>query len=314
MSPQPSLYQIQAGPQSGQLSVQPVWSQSDSEPVAPGYSHLFPLPVGEALYLIGVDASTQKTTALSVQSRPPWFTPAESQIDLGGKCDQIEPFVIGNIPHLLTYVSKSGEFAFFPITRDLKAESPYRYSRNHEPGVTAGFDVTMPITIFGAVYYLCYSFAEGTVAIYSLDVTATSPKGTPPLVSNYVWLHQWARKWTRFAFFQLGGENFFFKINVGKLNVNIDHVTDDPSQGTVEVGTELQLQLENALEVDIARTFYLDGGDPYLITYMDDGATSFHRIRGDCQGWTTQATLTTVAGATQIVPLQIGDQCFVLFY
>jgi hypothetical protein len=311
MSAQPTLYQIQPGPQNGQLSVESVWTEDGTGPLASGYSQLFPLPVKDSLYLIGVGGD-KKATAFSVQSRAPWIVPTASQLDLGGPWDIIEPFVIGNIPHLMAYASKNGKFSFFPITDELKSEPPYNFARNHEPGVTAGFDVAYPFTIFGMVYYLCYSFATGKVAIYSLSMTASSPQGTPPLVSKYVWIHQWARNWTRFAFFQLGGENFFFKINVGpKPNVNIDHIQDDPTQGTVEVGS--YLHLENSSKIDIARPFYLGGGDPYFITYMKDGTTTFNRFRGDCQGWTTEASLNTVKDATQIVPLQVGDQCFVLF-
>lgn len=312
MSAQPSLYQIQPGAQIGQLSVQKVWSQSGSGPLASGYNQLFPLTIKGDVYLVGVDGDN-KATAFRARNSAGWFAPAESQIDLGGAWDIIEPFVIGNIPHLMAYESKKGQFSFFPITDDLKSLSPYTYARNHEPGITAGYSVAQPITIFGMVYYLCYSFDTGKVAIYSLDVIASSPAGTPPLMSNYSWIHQWARDWTRFAFFQLGGENFFFKINVGKSpNVNIDHVTDDPTQGTVEVGSHLQL--DNAMEIDIARAFYLGGGDPYFLTYVKDGTTEVNRFRGDCLGWSTEASLNTVEDATQIVPLQIGDQCFVLFY
>ncbi|HYN89226.1 MAG TPA: hypothetical protein VER55_11875, partial [Ardenticatenaceae bacterium] len=94
---------------------------------------------------------------------------------------------------------------------------------------------------------------------------------------------------------------------------NIDHFLDDPSQGTVEVGT--QLDLHNALELDFGGSFYLGHGDPYFLTYMQkDGATTFNRFWGNCQGWTTEASQTTIAGATHIVPLQLGDQCAVLFY
>ncbi|HYO49442.1 MAG TPA: hypothetical protein VEW94_06290 [Chloroflexia bacterium] len=312
MSTQPTLYMVQPGSQTDQLSVEQVWAQSGSGPLAPGYSHLVPVTVGGVSYLIAVGSDGGQATAFRVQDSDPWLTPVDAKIDLGGTWDIIEPFVIGNQPHLLAYAAEHGQLAFFPVGDDLSLLSPYRYSRPHEPGSTAGFSVVKPITIFGAVYYLCYSFKNGTVSIYSLSVTATSPTGTPPLFSNYVWLHTWARNWTRFAFFQLGGENFFLKTNVGKLNVNIDHIQDDPSLGTVEVGT--QLELENALELDIVRPFYLGGGDPYFLTYMKDGTTTFNRFQGDCQGWRTQARLTTVSEATQIVPIQFGTRCYVLFY
>lgn len=311
MSATPTLYAINPGPGRDQLSLETLWTQDGDGPLASGYSQMFSLRMKDQLYLVGV-AADGSATAFSVQSRAPWLVPAESKLDLGGPWDIIEPFVIGNQQHLLAYGSKSGQFSFIPIGHGLTSEPPYHYQRNHAPGTTAGFDVAYPITIFGMVYYLCYSFSTGTVAIYSLSVTATSPAGAPPLVSNYVWLHQWARSWTRFAFFQLGGENFFFKINVGpKPNVNIDHVQDDPTQGTVEVGSNLHL--DDSGKIDITRTFYLGNGDPYLITYVKDGSTTFNRFNGNCRGWTTEASLKTVEGATQVVPLQLGDRCLVLF-
>jgi hypothetical protein len=305
---------IQPGSQADQLDVEQVWTQiwtpNADVPLQPGYSHIVPITVRGLSYLIAVGDNGQ-ATVFHVENCA-WPTRVDAKIDLGGTWDIIEPFVIGNNPHLLAYSAEHGQLAFFPVSDDLTLLPPYRYSRPHEPGSTAGFSVVKPITIFGAVYYLCYSSENGTVSIYSLAVTATSPAGTPPLFSNYVWLHTWARDWTRFAFFQLGGENFFLKTNTGKLNVNIDHIQDDPSLGTVEVGT--QLELENALELDIVRPFYLGGGDPYFLTYMKDGTTTFNRFQGDCQGWRTQARLTTVSGATQIVPIQSGDRCCVLFY
>ena len=310
MSPQPTLYRVQPGEVYAALSVEQVWAQDGTAPLATGYRHLFPLSAGSGLHLIGVDEAGA-ASAFSVDAADPWIAPVDSQLDLEGQWDVIEPFVIGNVPHLLAYTSEDGQFSFIPIDADLRSRPPYRYSRRREPGITAGFDVTAPISIAGAVYYLCHSFDGGQVYIYSLAVTSSSPDDRAPLISNPVWLHHWARRWTRFAFFELGGESFFLKTNVGRLNVNIDHVRDDPSQGTVEVGT--YLDLEDALDLSIVRPFYLGGGDPYFLTYMTDGTTTFNRFHGDCQGWTTEARLSTVADATQIVPLQVGDGCYVLF-
>jgi hypothetical protein len=95
--------------------------------------------------------------------------------------------------------------------------------------------------------------------------------------------------------------------------VNIDHLDDNPTLGTGEAGSYLQSQLPDALEIDLARAFYL-AGDPHLLPYKSDGTTDFYRVRGDCQGWTKFASLSTVAGATQVVPYQIGDRTYVLFY
>lgn len=311
MSADPTLYSVRPSSTAGQLAMEVVWSQRGADPLANGYQHLIAVTVAGALHLIGVH-DTGEADVFRVSAGDPWITQVDSHLDIGGPYDVIEPFVIGNVPHLLAYTSKAGEFAFFPLADDLTAKPPYRYSRQREPGVTVGFDVAHPITIDGAVYYLCYSFDGGQVNIYSLSVTASAPGDRAPLVSAPVWLHHWARRWTRFAFFELGGENFFLKTNVGRLNVNIDHVHDNPADGTVEVGT--YLDLDDALELDIVRSFYLGSGDPYFVTYMRSGKTTVNRVNGDCQGWITERRLDAVADAEQIVPIQLGETCCLLFY
>lgn len=310
MSPPPTLYSVKPSATAEALAVEQVWTQDGSSPLASGYRHVLPITVGGAPHVIALDGANE-ASALRIEDKDPWVAPVDSHLDIGGPWDIVEPFVIGNVQHLLAYTSQDGAFAFIPLTDDLHTKPPYRYSRRHEPGVTTGFDVAHPIVIDSATYYLCYSFDGGQVYIYSLSVTSSSPSGQAPLVSNPVWLHQWARRWTRFAFFELGGETFFLKTNVGRLNVNIDHVHDNPADGTVEVGT--YLHLDDALALDIVRAFYLGAGDPYFLTYMKDGRTTLNRFHGDCKGWTTQARLTTVADATRIVPIQIGEACHVLF-
>jgi hypothetical protein len=262
--------------------------------------------------LIAVDGATHETTAFEVQASTPWIKPVESHLDLEAPFDLIKPFLLGNVPHLLTYASEPGQFAFYPVVDDLSSKPPFRYVRRRGPAATNGFDVAAPMDVGGAVYYLCYGSESGRVIVYSLTVTASSPSDRAPLASAPVWVHQWARRWVRFAFFQLGGGNFFLKTNVGRLNVNIDRVLDDPADGTVEVGT--QLDLEDALELDIVRAFYLEGSMPYFLTYKKNGRTTFNRFHSDCRGWTTEARLSCVRGATQIVPLQIGNTCHMLFY
>jgi hypothetical protein len=149
--------------------------------------------------------------------------------------------------------------------------------------------------------------------IYLLEVTATGFEGMAPLRSRAVWVHAWAPNWARFAFFRLGNGTYFLKTNVGRLNVNIDHVMDDPSQGAHEVVRFLDLP--DALELDIVRPFTSAAGDPYFLTYIAaDGRTTVNRFRGDARGWTTEARLSTVTGATHALPLHLGPDRYVLFY
>jgi hypothetical protein len=303
------LMSVRPAAERGSLSVDEVWKQDVDGPLG-NYSHVFPLAVGRELHLVCVDGDGA-ASAFRVRDDHAWIVPVESELRLGGPWDIVQPFVLGNVPHVLAYASEMGHFAFYPIGSDLRSEAPFRFTRRRGPDATAGFDVTQPMNIRGAVHYLCYSSATGRVLIYSLAVTATSPPDTAPLASASVWVHQWAPQWERFAFFELGAGTFFLKTNVGRLNVNIDKVIDNPSEGTVEVGT--YLDLDNALELDIVRSFYVEDA-PYFVTYMKDGTTTLNRFHADCQGWTTEATFTAPRDVAHVVPLQLRDTCHLLFH
>lgn len=315
--PQPTLYRVQAGAKREQLSVETVWLQKGPEPLATGYKQLVALAVAGENYLVAFD-SKGSGSLFRVNAKAPWIEPAAATINLGGEYDIVEPFILGDAPYLLAYETTKGLFSFIPIANDLSSQPPYKFSHPRVP-LTAGFTMTQPIVVNSLVYVLCYSFTTGNVNIYSLSVTSTpqpgSPPGAPALLALPVSVHQWAKSWTRFVFFTLGGETLFFKINVGpKLNVNIDRVLDDPSLGTVEVGTRLQDQIEDPKKVDIAESFTMNGGDPYFVTYMKTGMTTWNRIHGDCQGWTREAAVVAVKDATQIVPYRLGNDNYVLFY
>jgi hypothetical protein len=303
------LVRVRPGAERASLSVDEIWKQ-DADGALGTYSHVFPLTVRRETYLVGVDGDGT-AGAFRVHDGDAWVVPVESQLRLQGPWDIVEPFVLGNIPHVLAYAAEAGQFAFYPIGGDLRSHPPYEFARRRGPDATSGFDVAQPMNIRGAVHYLCYGAETGRVLIYSLAVTARSAPNAAPLASESVWVHQWARQWKRFAFFELGGGTFFLKTNVGRLNVNIDKVLDSPCEGTVEVGT--YLDLDNALDLDIVRPFYVEDA-PYFVTYMKDGTTTLNRFHADCQGWTTEATYTAPRDVADVVPLQLGDDCYLLFH
>jgi len=312
----PTVYSVNPASKRDTLAVKRVWSQDGKSPLETGYEQIVPLNVAGQDFLLAFNAKGNGS-AFRVTAKSPWIEPVASKIALGGAADIVEPFVIGLQPHLLSYVADSGTLSFIPIADDLSSQPAYNFARKRAP-VTTGYTVVKPLVFNGLVYVLAYGFTTGEVDIFSLQVTATlqpgARPGTPPLLMRPVWIHQWAKNWTRFAFFTLGLENFFFKINVGKVNVNIDHINDDPSTGTVEVGTYLQNQLDDPKGVEIVAPFTLSGGDPHFVTYRRDGKTDFFRIHSDCQGWTKQAELDGGKGVNLIVPYQVGDQHFQLFY
>jgi hypothetical protein len=242
-----------------------------------------------------------------------------SELRINRKWDLLETFVLGNAPYLVAYRATQGIFEIYPVYPDFTTGVPYRFFRNHEPGITAGFDTVKFFSAQGKVAYLGYNQTTGAVGIYSLDATATSPpvtpatpNGTAPLLSLNVWSHTWAPGWTRFAFFQFGGSNFFLKTNVAKPNVNIDHVMDSLSDGTVEVIS--QLNLEDAQNLTFVEPFTMGNGDPYFITYRPDGIVTVERFHGNCLGWTRVAKKKKVpVRAAQLVPIKTEDmQLFAL--
>jgi hypothetical protein len=314
---QPTVYSVKRVGTSSVLAIDEVWAQREANPLSANYRHLFAMIVDDRTILIGIDAATHTASAFHVQFGEEWITPIASHLELGGPWDLVAPFMIGNIPHLLTYFSSptssdTRQFAFYPLDSHLRARPPYSYRRTRPPGITSEFTVVQPITVRGAVYYLCYGFDTGRVLIYSLAVTAQSPDGRPPLVSQVACEQHWAPKWTRFAFFQLGGSTYFLKTNVGRLNVNIDKVHDAPSEGAIQIAS--RLRLDDALALDLIRSFYVERCEPYFLTYKKDGTTNFNRFHPDLKSWTTEATTTCLANATQIVPMQSDSGIYVLFY
>ena len=201
----------------------------------------------------------------------------------------------------MCYRASDGTFAFYKLA--LPLASPVTFSLIHNPGMTRGYTTAKPFLTPRGAAFLGYNQADGSVALYSFADAQANP--------TCVWAHQWAKGWTRFAFFQFGGENFFFKTNVAKLNVNIDHVLDGLTAGTVQVGTNLPL--ENALALTVVETLTLANGDPHFVTYMPDGVATLNRFNGNCQGWTPLAAWNSVPDATHVVPFLIGTDAFVLF-
>jgi len=317
-SPQPTIYSIVPSDKPDALTVKSVWSQSGRGPLAAGFVHLIQFTRKGTPYLLGVNAKGT-TAAYRLRPKAPWVEPVKAKIDLGGPCEILQPFAIGDRLHLLAYSSKpnapgarAGLLKFFAIGNDLSSSTPFEYFRHRPPGITTGWTVLQPITYLNKVYYATYGFDTGAVDLFSISVTAASAGGAPPLDTENVWSWTWAKGWTRFAFFQFGGENFFLKTNTLVPNVNIDHLDNNPNSRSDEVGT--QLNLEDAQKLDIVRAFYQAGGAPYFLTYMKSGKTTFNRVHGDCLDWTTEARLAAVEGASQIVTYRIGGQSFALFY
>jgi len=300
------------------FALQPVWHGGAGELLA-GCTAMASLVVGGKPVLFAFSKATHQTAVYELSDAAPWISQSAAQAglctDLGKQAwDSLNAFVLGNQPYLMAYERSSGTFGFFAVAADLSLSPPYLFVlvRNTP---TQGFTSVGVYSSLGQIVFTGYDFDTGLVANFTLTVTATSASGLPPLLALNVWYHQWAKGWTRFAFFRLGGANFFFKINTGKLNVNIDHMQDNPAMGSVEVGSYLQAQLPDALQISHSAHLPWAGGDPLLITYIaSSGKAELYRIHGDCQGWTGLCTHSLDSAGTLLLTWRIADTSLVLLY
>lgn len=308
------IYSITAASGSTQLALNQAWTQDDTV-LAAGYTSLVPVRIGGNLVLFAFDKATQQLDAYVLSDGAPWVRRTDCEAKLsGGPWDTVGTFVLGNVQYLLTYRADTGGFGFFAIADDLSVSPPYIFAPSHTTP-SNGFTTVVPYTSLGCQYVLGYDFDTGRVENFSVAVVPSSAGGTPPLLALNIWYHLWAKGWTHFSFFRLGGSNFFFKINTVKLNVNIDHMQDNPAMGSIEVGSELQNQLPDALVIDDAAIIPWANGEPYLLTYIaSSGMTAVYQIHSDCLGWTLQTSSPTVTGASLAIPYQIGGTSYVLLY
>ncbi|MBU6997061.1 MAG: hypothetical protein HXS42_05360 [Theionarchaea archaeon] len=297
-----AIYSIQPGKVANTLIVEQVWSVATGT-LPEGYTSIFPFAINSDSYMLMYDTTTHEADMYLIKGTT-WMNRVASQ-DLDSGFDIMNSFLLANQPHILAYNAKSGTFEFFLIEQNLTLSLLYTYSKSYGDDATVGYTTVQPFSYRGSVYYLCYNFDTGGIAVYQLSVPETEP-----LKTTGIYLHEWAQGWTRFAFFKVGGENFFLKTNTKYVNVNIDHIVDDPSQGSHPVGTHLNLPQD----LDTVAAFSMNGGDPYFVTYKKSGETTFNRIHGDCLGWTQEAALSTVEDASLAVPFQIGSMNYVLIY
>jgi len=316
-------YTAAAGTSPGALKQ--LWAQSGTG-LASGCTSLVPIQIGGKSILFTFNKATQKLDAYVLSAKAPWIRQTRCKADLskapGGKTnawDMINAFVLGNIPYLVAYRADTGQFGYYSISDDLSLSPPYIFSSSHTTP-SAGFTTVAPYTSLSGQYLLGYDYNTGRVENFSVAVVPGSTTGAPPLLALNVWFHQWAKYWTHFSFFQLGGSTFFFKINLDPkkpqlVNVNIDHMQDNPAMGGIEIGTNLQTQLPDAALIDAAAIIPWAYGEPYLLTYIaSSGKTVVYKIHADCLGWTQETSIVTVKGAALAAPYRIGDTSYVLLY
>ena len=288
-------------------------TQLGSATLAADYSVIEHLTVNNNTYLIAYDPSSANADVYQVTATAPYLSLSKTRLAIGQAKDKLNVFTLGNLPYLSVYTAKNGVFQVYAVGSDLSLSKPYEFYRNHELALSQNFSTLKFFLQFGQVVALGYR-DDGYVGMYTASIVSTSPAGLPPLLMIPVWAHMWAPGWTRFAFFQLGGEPFFLKTNTKKLNVNIDHVLDTLASGTAEVGTLLQDQLPDALKITNVEPLLLGNADPWFVTYISStGAATLNRIHADCLGWTQGASFKSAAGSTTVTPVLAGEQTLLVF-
>jgi hypothetical protein len=313
MANQIALWSVAPSRAAGELIATQV-SLGEGVSVSYGGQRVIHIVLNGEQYLAAYDAQSGQLSISHFSLQHPLLKELPGKPKLGMAKDIVESFVLGNRPHILAYTARDGVFELRSVGNDLSVSHPYQFVRNHAPGITKGFTTIKPFTSQGIVSFLGYNGAEGPVGFYTLSAIASSPPGTPPLLLKNVWAHEWAKGWTRFAMFQFGGGNFFLKTNTWRPNVNIDHIFDNPADGTCEIASHLELK--GAQEHTIVEPFTLEQGEPYFLTYKNDGQTTLNKFYADCTGWTELASFTAPADASGIIPLSARDRSkiYLLFY
>ncbi|MCE8034450.1 hypothetical protein EKK97_13165 [Billgrantia tianxiuensis] len=222
------------------------------------------------------------------------FTPG-AEVNASLAYQTLSPFWLGGQLHLLAYTRDGGILDFFRVSAtDL--QHLYRYQRTYGD-TTIGFTTVHAFGYRDRCLFMGYNSNTGTSRIYGIQVPPQAP-----LSISLLWQSEWAKGWQDFCFFQLGGENFFFKHNPAYQAVNIDHYMDDPAQGSHPVGTGLPLPQETSA----AATLTLQEGPGFAGYRADNGLLTVNRFHSDCQGWQQQAQLQAGRDYSHLLAIPCG--------
>ena len=220
-----------------------------------------------------------------------------------GHWDLVRSLTFGGASYLLLYQQKNGSLTICRIRADHTLEFVSEYSRTYG-AKTTGFSTLGVYAHRGLVYVLGCSVDDGHAGIYQVIATEEIPA-----TLTWQWNHQWAKGWTRFAFYNWGGENYFLKTNVAYKNVNIDHICDDASKGTHEVGSRLPLPLD----LDFVEPLYVDHS-PFFVAGRVTGELTFHRFHASGQGWSKEGEFVAIPGIRLLAPLIASEGSHLLVY
>ncbi|MBO3696962.1 hypothetical protein [Roseivirga sp. E12] len=252
-------------------------------------------------YLVAFNATNSSATtfqAYDEKSGMYLIQVATEKIDFG--CAIVEPFYLAGQPMLICYDGSNSEYAnFIQVADDFTLTSVY------DAKIGEGNTTVKPFAWRYGVFFIAYNMNTGDVAKYQLSVPSSQG-----LYAETVWTDGWAQGWTRFSFFQMGGENFFIKTNVKYNKVNVDHFmdgADEPSHPVLNIDAPDQMRGLAAVSA-----FTDAKGFPYFATYRDTGEMTFNGIYGSVLGWDVESTVTAGAGLSVLNTFMIKDQNFTL--
>ncbi|MDY8138715.1 hypothetical protein [Aquimarina sp. 2201CG5-10] len=294
-----TIYAVDSG--SGKLVINTIDSDKISA-MPKGLKTFANFNLNDKSYVVGFDPSAKKAyTFQSQNEKTGEFLNQVSSCDISFGTTNVETFYLAGRPMLLTYDPSSEYAQFIEISDTLELISIYSAK------IGKGLSTTKPFAYRFGIFFVAYDIENGSVNKYQLSVPANQK-----LYATKTWSDKWAQGWTRFSFFQLGGENFFIKTNIKYDKVNIDHFMDDPDESSHPVANIPAPPQMQGLQ-DVA-AFTNKIGNAFFATYRDNGEVTFNSIHGNCLGWTDEVQEKAAAGATTILPFTVGTDNYVLVY
>ncbi|MDD1781664.1 hypothetical protein LRP49_10705 [Enterovibrio sp. ZSDZ35] len=212
----------------------------------------------------------------------------------------LHSFYFGGQPWLLSYHPDTEYVQFYQFDAEKVTITPITAIR-----LGKGFTTVQPLYYRNDVFFVAYNKDTGDVVKMQIVAPAHSA-----LYAQTVWSATWAQGWTRFAFFRLGSENFFIKTNEKYHKVNIDHFMDSIALGSHPVLNEPAP--EEMLSLSDVQTFYDVSQNPYFFTYQSNGAMTFNRFDGDCEGWQLALSSQQTANTTLCHTVQLKECTLIL--
>ena len=291
----PTIYKVAAGKQYNQLQALAVWSNPDMLPK--NYTAFTSYNSDESAYVVSFNIQTKTADTYLLATGGDGLKKVNAA-SCKGAYIQLSTAAFNNNQYILGYDAASGAFDFYQVGTSQSLNPIYSFA-----GPTSLTTASL-FTYRGALYFVGYNTNTGAVAYYQVTASGSG------ITAAQIWSDTWAQGWTRFTFFQMALENFFFKTNTKYVNCNIDHIMDDPSTGSHPVGTKLPL----SQNLTVVQAFYF-AGDVYFATYLAaDGSVTLNRFLASGQGWAEGASFATFKQGSAVVPLYQGTDTYLLFY